>query len=179
MDDHESPHLSKTLRHVKIKVMIATKLAREFLEEQLCKLIPKRYSQFVWWRRYESRQTLPERSPLYDKIVNGDYEHSDYFYQAEMETYLLQDRIKDIRFYEDQLEHRSLFGARWKRLMDDYAKDEKEILRKMKKDFKGTFGISGDELELIMEDFDGTTLDLYTHVKQLTRERRLRNLQLA
>jgi hypothetical protein len=158
--------------------MIPTKLPRTFLEEQLCKLIPKRYSQFVWWRRYESRQTLPERSPLYDKIVNGDYEHSDYFYQAEMETYLLQDRIKDIRFYEDQLEHRSLFGARWKRLMDDYAKDEKEILRKMKKDFKGTFGISGDELELIMEDFDGTTLDLYTHVKQLTRERRMKNLQL-
>ena len=159
--------------------MIPTKLPRPFLEEQLSKLTPKRYNQFVWWRRYESRQTLPERSPLYDKIVNGDYEHSDYFYQAEMETYLLQDRIKDIRFYEDQLEHRSLFGARWKRLMDDYAKDEKEILRKMKKDFKGTFGISGDELELIMEDFDGTTLDLYTHVKQLTRERRLQNLQLA
>ena len=159
--------------------MIPTKLPRPFLEEQLSKLTPKRYSQFVWWRRYEVRQTLPERSPLYDKIVNGDYEHSDYFYQAEMETYLLQDRIKDIRFYEDQLEHRSLFGARWKRLMDDYAKDEKEILRKMKKDFKGTFGIPGDELELIMEDFDGTTLDLYTHVKHLTRERRLRNLQLA
>jgi len=158
--------------------MIPTKLPRPFLEEQLSKLTPKRYNQFVWWRRYEVRQTLQDRSPLYDKIVNGDYEHSDYFYQAEMETYLLQDRIKDIRFYEDQLEHRSLFGARWKRLMDDYAKDEKEILRKMKRDFKGTFGIPGDELELIMEDFDGTILDLYTHVKQLTRERRLRNLQL-
>ena len=96
-----------------------------------------------------------------------------------MENYLLADAIKDIKYFEDQLEHRSLFGARWKRLIDDYQKDEKEILRKMKKDFKGTFGISGDELELIMEDFDGTTLDLYTHVKQLTRERRLQNLQLA
>ncbi len=159
--------------------MIPTKLPRPFLEEQLSKLTPKRYNQFVWWRRYEVRQTLQDRSPLYDKIVNGDYEHSDYFYQAEMENYLLADKIKDIKYFEDQLDHRSLFGARWKRLMDDYAKDEKEILRKMKKDFKGTFGISGDELELIMEDFDGTTLDLYTRVKQLTRERRLRNLQLA
>ncbi len=159
--------------------MIPTKLPRPFLEEQLSKLTPKRYNQFVWWRRYEVRQTLQDRSPLYDKIVNGDYEHSDYFYQAEMENYLLADKIKDIKYFEDQLDHRSLFGARWKRLMDDYAKDEKEILRKMKKDFKGTFGIPGDELELIMEDFDGTTLDLYTHVKQLTRERRLRNLQLA
>jgi hypothetical protein len=95
-----------------------------------------------------------------------------------MENYLLYDKIKDIRYYEDQLEHRSLFGTRWKRLMDDYEKDEKEILKKMKKDFKATFGISGDELELIMEDFDGTTLELYTHVKELTRQRRLQNLQL-
>jgi hypothetical protein len=158
--------------------MIATKLSREFLEQQLLKLTPKRYNQFVWWRRYEVRQTLSEKSPLHSKIVNGDYEHSDYYYQAQMENYLLEDKIKDIKYFEDQLEHRSLFGARWKRLIDDYEKDEKEIVRKMKKDFKATFGIPGDELELIMEDFDGTTLDLYTHIKELTRERRMKNLQL-
>lgn len=159
--------------------MIPTKLPRKFLEEQLAKLTPKKYNQFVWWRRYEVRETLPDKSPLYDKIVNGDYEHSDYYYQAEMENYLLQDKIKDIKYYEDQLEHRSLFGARWKRLMDDYQKEEKEIMRKMKRDFKATFGISGEELELIMEDFDGTTLELYMHVKQIGRERMMRNLQLA
>jgi hypothetical protein len=158
--------------------MIATKLSREFLEEQLVKLTLKRYNQFVWWRRYEVRQTLTEKAPLHSKIVNGDYEHSDYYYQAQMENYLLEDKIKDIKYFEDQLEHRSLFGARWKRLIDDYEKDEKEIVRKMKKDFKATFGISGDELELIMEDFDGTTLDLYTRIKELTRERRMKNLQL-
>ena len=156
--------------------MIATKLAREFLEEQLSKLIPKRYNQFVWWRRYEVRQTLPDKSPLYDKIINGDYEHSDYYYQAEMENYLLADKIKDIKYFEDQLEHRSLFSARWKRLIDDYQKDEKEILRKMKKDFKATFNILPDELEFIMQDFDGTTLELYDYVKKLTRERREQNL---
>ena len=159
--------------------MIPTKLPRKFLEEQLAKLTPKKYNQFVWWRRYEARQTLSDKSPLYDKIVNGDYEHSDYYYQAEMENYLLHDKIKDIKYYEDQLEHRSLFGARWKGLMDDYQKEEKEIMRKMKRDFKATFGISGEELELIMEDFDGTTLELYMHVKEISRERRMKNLQLA
>jgi len=178
MDDHESPHLSKTLRHVKIKVMIATKLPRKFLEEQLSKLNKKKYNQFVWWRRYEVRQTLPDKSPLYNKIMNGDYEHSDYFYQAEMENYLLTDKIKDIKYFEDQLEQRSLFGARWKRLMDDYAKDEKEILRKMKRDFKSTFNISPERLELIMEDFDGTTIELYDYVKKLTKETRIQNIQL-
>ena len=156
--------------------MIATKLSREFLDAQLSKLTLKRYNQFVWWRRYEVRQTLPDKSPLYNKIINGDYEHSDYYYQAQMENYLLADKIKDIKYFEDQLEHRSLFSARWKRLIDDYQKDEKEILRKMKKDFKATFNILPDELELIMQDFDGTTLELYDYVKKLTRERREKNL---
>ena len=73
--------------------MISTKLSREFLEEQLSKLTPKRYNQFVWWRRYEVRQTLSEKAPLYDKLANGDYEHSDYYYQAQMENYLLEDKI--------------------------------------------------------------------------------------
>jgi hypothetical protein len=158
--------------------MIATKLPRKFLEEQLSKLNKKKYNQFVWWRRYEVRQTLPDKSPLYNKIMNGDYEHSDYFYQAEMENYLLTDKIKDIKYFEDQLEQRSLFGARWKRLMDDYAKDEKEILRKMKRDFKSTFNISPERLELIMEDFDGTTIELYDYVKKLTKETRIQNIQL-
>ena len=73
--------------------MIATKLPRTFLEEQLSKLNKKRYNQFVWWRRYEVRQTLSEKAPLYDKLSNGDYEHSDYYYQAQMENYLLEDKI--------------------------------------------------------------------------------------
>jgi hypothetical protein len=63
--------------------------------------------------------------------------------------------------------------------MEDYEKDEKEIMKKLKKDFKATFGISGDELELIMEDFDGNNLELYIHVRELTRQRRLQNLQIS
>jgi len=159
--------------------MIATKLPRKFLEEQLSKLTTKRYNQFVWWRRYEVRQTLQDKAPLYDKIMNGDYEHSDYYYQAEMENYLLYDKIKDIKYFEDQLDLRSLFGARWKRLIDDYQKDEKDIMRKMKRDFKSTFNISPERLELIMEDFDGTTIELYDYVKKLTKETRIQNIQLA
>jgi hypothetical protein len=111
--------------------------------------------------------------------MNGDYEHSDYFYQAEMENYLLADKIKGIKYFEDQLEHRSLFGARWKRLIDDYQKEEKEIMKKMKRDFKATFNISPERLELVMEDFDGTTIELYDYVKKLTKETRIQNIELC
>jgi hypothetical protein len=40
----------------------------------------------------------------------------------------------------------------------------------MKKDFKKEFKISEEELDSIMESFDGTTLELYQHIKQLKGE---------
>ena len=36
----------------------------------------------------------------------------------------------------------------------------------MKKDFSKTFNISTQELESIMENFDGTLMELYDHLKQ-------------
>ena len=70
-------------------MIFETRLQRDFLETHLSKLSKKTYNQFMWWRRYQQRQTLHDKRTLYEKIVNGDYEHSDYYYQAEHENYLL------------------------------------------------------------------------------------------
>ena len=43
-------------------------------------------------------------------------------------------------------------------------------MKKMKKDFRITFKITEEELDSIMETFDGTILELYTHIKQLKGE---------
>lgn len=143
---------------------------REHIEERLSQLPRKTYNQFVWWRRYQQRQTLHDKMPLYNKIVNGDFETSDYYYQAEHENYLLEDVIKDMKHYEEKLDKISLFRARYKKLHEDFIKEEAEIMRKMKKDFRLTFRISEEELDSIMESFDGTVLELYNHVKQLKGE---------
>lgn len=150
--------------------MFETNLSREFLEEKLSKLQKKTYNQFIWWRRYQSRQTLHPYKTLYEKIQNGDYENSDYYYQAEHENYLLEDAISGMKYYEDKLEKVSLFRTRHKKLQEDYLKEETEIMIKMKKDFRTTFKISKEDLDTIMESFDGTTLDLYNHIKELTRD---------
>jgi hypothetical protein len=150
-------------------MIIPTRLSRETLEAKLSTLPNKTYNKFMWWRRYQSRQTKPDKSTLYDKIINGDFETSDYYYQAEYENYLLEDAIKDIKHYEDKVNHISLFRARHKRLMEDYEKEEAEILRKLKLEFKKVFKISKEDLEKIMETFDGTTLDLYIYVKDLVK----------
>lgn len=146
-------------------MIIQTRLSRETLEAKLATLPNKTYNKFMWWRRYQSRQTMPDKSTFYDKIVNGDFETSDYYYQAEHENYLLEDAVKDINHYEDKVTHIGLFRARHKRLMEDYEKEEAEILRKLKLEFKKVFKISKEDLERIMETFDGTILELYQYVK--------------
>jgi hypothetical protein len=151
-------------------MIIPTLLSRETLEAKLSTLPNKTYNKFMWWRRYQSRQTKPDKSTFYDKIINGDFETSDYYYQAEYENYLLEDAVKDIKHYEDKVSHISMFRARHKRLMEDYQKEEAEILRKLKLEFKKVFKIPKEDLERIMETFDGTTLDLYIYIKDLVKQ---------
>ena len=152
-------------------MIFQTKMSRESLEAKLSKLQKKTYNQFIWWRRYQQRQALPDRASLYDKILNGDYEPSDYYYQAEYENYLLEDAVKDIKHYEEKLDKISLFRARYKKLHEDFLKEEKDIMQGMKKDFWREFGIKAEDLEKMMEDFEGSIMDLYAHCVQLKNEK--------
>ena len=153
-------------------MLFPTSLSREFLETELAKLKKKNYNQFQWWRRYQYRDLLHEKRTLEERIVNGDFEHSDYYYQAMHENYLLEDKIKDKVYYEDKIEDISLFRTRYKRLMDDYEKDEKELIKDLRKDIRVVTGITYEELDEIMETFDGTTHELFLHVRNLMKQRR-------
>ena len=146
--------------------------SREFIEEKLSKLQKKNYNQFQWWRRYQTRKTLHEKVPLEQRILNGDFEHSDYYYQALHENYLLEDKVKGKLYYEDMLDDVSLFRTRYKRLMDDYEKDEKELIKDLRKNIRTITKITYEELDQIMETFDGTTHELFIYVRDLMKKRR-------
>ncbi len=160
-------------------MIFPTKMSREVLEVKLSKLQKKNYNQFIWWRRYQQRQILPDKSSLHDKIANGDYEPSDYYYQAEHENYLLEDAIKDMKHYDDKLDKISLFRARYKKLHEDFLKDEAETTKNMKKDFCKEFGMPKEDLENMMEDFDGTVMDLYAHCVQLKNGRFANSMKMS
>lgn len=153
-------------------MLFPTSLSREFLEAELSKLQKKTYNQFQWWRRYQYRPLLHAKAPLEQKILNGDYEHSDYYYQALHENYLLEDKIEGKVYYEEKLDDISLFRTRYKRLMDDYEKDERELIKDLRKDIRVVTGITYEELDEIMETFDGTTHELFLHVRNLMKQRR-------
>lgn len=147
-----------------------SKLSREFLEQELSKIPRNKYNCFQWWRRYQTRDTLPKRAPLYDKIVNGDYDHSPYLYQLEMELYLMNDKIQETAHPDEAHEIRSLFMERYRRLSIDYEKEETRVMQELKSDFVKTFKLDKKELETFMETYDGTLLEMYKHFKESTKK---------
>ena len=142
---------------------------REFLESQLARLTKKKYNQYYWWRRYETRKELDKKTPLYEKIKHGDYDPSDYLYQMEHEFYLMEDKLVGVNSVDQRHEIKGLCLERSRRLNEDYQKHEKELMDKIYSDFRRTFNIQRQELTSIMENFDGTLLELYDHIKKLKR----------
>ena len=51
--------------------------------KEISKLQPLNYNQFRWWRRFDTpNKPLHKYSALIDKIKNGDYDFSHYYWQA-------------------------------------------------------------------------------------------------
>jgi hypothetical protein len=112
------------------------------------------------------RETLHAYTPLYDKIKNGDYDVSDYFYQTKYELELMEEKLSTIKSTEDKHEQRGLCMERYRRLNEDYAKDEANIMKVLRKDFMKTFKVTENELDDYMETCEGNLMDLYTTIKQ-------------
>lgn len=144
---------------------------RKFLERELSQLDHNKYNCYQWWRRYQTRDTLSKKAPLYDKIKNGDYDPSKYLYQAEMELYLLKDKISKLNNVDDIHDTTSLCMERYRRLVLDYEKEESKILSELKSDFIKTFKLERRDLEETMESFDGTLLELYNLYKNRKLEK--------
>ena len=137
-----------------------------YVRDKISTFTPTKYNQFYWWRRFKMRETLHPYKPLYDKIKNGDYDVSDYFYQAKHELEMMEEELSKIQNINDKHEKRGLWMERYRRLNEDYAKDEANIMRDLIKDFKTTFRVTEEELYSYMEECEGDLLCLYNTVKQ-------------
>jgi hypothetical protein len=146
-------------------------LSRSDLQEKLKHLRKKSYNRYQWWRRHEYRSELNEKAPFHSRLANGDFEASDYLYQAEMELYLLGDKERTCKTAEEQHDFRKLFNERHRRLQEDYQKDEAKLLQSVKKHFTREFGLNLRDLERTMDDFDGSLIDLYNYYAQQRTEK--------
>jgi hypothetical protein len=134
------------------------------LQEKIASYEKLNYNRWFWWRRFKGRETLHKYQPLKDKIVNGDYEPSDYHWWMLWENELEQESLSKMTDVGKQHEARCLFGERRRRLMNDFEKDEAKILEAMYKDFWLAFRMKRDEVEDEMFNFDGTLLEFYHYI---------------
>ena len=131
---------------------------------------------FYWWRRFRMHKSLPYKATLLDKIRNGDFEYPEYFQQAEWELEWMRDEQKEFiaNYHGDNYMNDHLYldiekraRKRWKALYEDGMKTEFDRMDNFKTKLCKEFKFSKDKLVDIMEEFGGTTEDLYFHVANL------------
>ena len=143
------------------------KHSREVVEEHISKLQPLNYNQFRWWRTHtDNVQPLGKRHPLKDRIINGDFEPSSYFWQAQLSLYTALDKVdlnKDD--HQMQMEKLAVDLARHKRLMEDYEKEEAGRMEALYDAFTSAYKLTKSELEEHFLNFSGTILDFYEYAE--------------
>ena len=140
------------------------------------KPIHRKRTPFYWWRRFRTHKSLPYKTTLLDKIRNGDFEYPEYFQQAEWELEWMRDEQKEfIKNYNgDNYNNDILYldiekraRKRHKALYEDGMKTEFDRMEDFKTKLCKEFKFNKNKLVDIMEEFGGTTEDLYFHIADL------------
>ena len=100
----------------------------KLVKREISKLKSLNYNQFRWWRRFDTKiKPLPNGSSLLDRIKNGEYEFSHYYWQAQYCELEINEKLKEYRGdIQKLLENNAVDLARRKRLGEDLNKAEPE-----------------------------------------------------
>ena len=142
--------------------------SRETVMEHIKKLQPLNYNKFMWWRTHTDKVTpLGKRAPLKDRILNGDFNPSSYFWQAQLALYTAKDKLDlskhDTRF---QIEICAVDFQRYKKLMEDFEKEEANRMLALYDAFTTEYRITKEELEEKFLKSHGTILDFYKYAEE-------------
>jgi hypothetical protein len=139
--------------------------SKETVTKEINKLQPLKYNQFYWWRKFKEKSPLSTKDAVHARIDNGDFDFSSYYWQAQYALLEMEEKTGHIKDPSIRHESQTLFRERYRRLMNDFEKDEPQRLESYVKTMTSLFEIEKDELEKKMETFDGTLKELYTLIK--------------
>jgi hypothetical protein len=134
------------------------------LKDRIATFQRNTYNKFWWWRRFQPRQTLHKYRRLDERIPNGDFEVSDYYWQIQYENVLEQEAVDKEPNIDKKHEIRCMFGERRRRLTKDYEADEAKILDDMYKAFWNEFRMKREQVEEEMLNFDGELAEFVTYL---------------
>jgi len=139
------------------------KHSREVVMEKIKKLQPLNYNKFMWWRTHTDKVIpLGKRAPLKNRILNGEFEFSSYYWQAQLSLYNALDKI-DLKKHDSmfQMEICSIDFSRYKRLMIDFDKEESIRLKNLYDAFTESYKITKEELEEKFLNWGGDIYSFY------------------
>jgi hypothetical protein len=138
---------------------------KNLVYKEIKKLQPLNYNQFRWWRRFDTKtKPLPKGATFLQRIQNGEYEFSHYFWQWKLTEVELNDVYEQYNGdVQKMLEKNGVDFARRKRLMEDFNKDEADRLEALKNGFLREFEMTNEEYFEHITNFDGTTEEFYLY----------------
>lgn len=139
--------------------------SKETVNREISKLQPLKYNQFFWWRKFKEKSPLSNKEAVHARIDNGDFDFSSYYWQAQYALLEMEEKTGHIVEPDKRREAQSIYMERWRRLMNDYEKDEPLRITNYKKNIIDLFEIEEEELDAKMESFEGTLRELYDLIK--------------
>mgnify|MGYP001364626834 FL=1 len=133
----------------------------------------KPYDRFMWWRSFTPKnKPLSKSKPLRDRIANGDLDHAPYLYESYLAEYTMNDKYLQCVTKNGEVDYMkwkqeaSIDGARKKRLLDDYQKEETRRLDELRTGFMKEFGIDKETYYKEAENSSKKLLDFYDYMSR-------------
>jgi len=144
---------------------------RDTVESVLARYQPLNYNRFFWWRTHtDNIKPLGKRATLKDRIINGDFNESTYFWQAQLALYNAKDKVNlNTDDFQKQLEMLAVDLARYKRLMEDHEKEETGRLEALFDAFTSHFQMTREELENELCEWNMDLLSYYNYCNEFKR----------
>ena len=140
----------------------------EVVAKEISKLQPLNYNQFMWWRSHTDKiKPLGKRYPLKDRILNGDFEFSSFYWQAQLAAINAKAKLDlDKDDHQTQYEKVAVDVARYRRLLADYEKEESTRLKELVDAFTKAYRITEEGLLDKLSDWTGDILSFYEHMEE-------------
>jgi len=120
----------------------------------------------MWWRTHcDKTEPLSKRVPLKDRIINGDFEFSSYYWQAQSAAIVGRNKLdltKDD--YRDQIDKTTIDIARYRRLIMDFEKEEENRIQEFIESFTKAFNLTREEIYAELETWGGDMLGFYNYL---------------
>jgi len=142
-------------------------------------------SQFTWWRRFyptqkiQPKQMFKGASKLLQRIEAGEFEADGLWEQSYLEEEISKNEFEDFKkknpnasqdLYDvAEIDIRKKRNKRMNVMRDNHIKNEMNLLYKLKNELLKEYNIDQSEIWDLIENFDGTTRELYFYLGSISR----------